>query len=187
MSMTKRMLKVVLFLVLSLPVVASSALADDVVGVGDQAPSLELQNQNEEPMTLATLSGEKGLVVAFVRSLDWCPYCKSQVVELNKSSEQIEATGYNVATVSYDAPDVLKSFADKFDVGINLLSDPGSETIKAFGILNEEYDADHFAYGVPHPHIFVVSKEGTVLEVLAEEGYKERPTIESILKSLNSQ
>ena len=166
--------------------VLSPVLAQNPVGIGGEAPVLDLLNQNEEQVTLDKLSGEKGAVIAFIRSLDWCPYCKLQVVELNTNAEQIEALGYNIAAVSYDAPDALMAFADKFDVGINLLSDPESDTIKAFGILNEDFDADHFAYGVPHPHIFVVSKEGVVLEVLAEEGYKDRPSIETILKSLLS-
>jgi len=164
----------------------SPVFAQDPIGVGDKAPALSLNNQNGEAMTLETLSGKKGLVVAFVRSLDWCPYCKSQVIELSKNAEQIEERGYGIAAVSYDSSEVLKTFADKFEVGLNMLSDPGSETIKAYGILNEDYDADHFAYGVPHPHIFVISTEGVVLEVLAEEGYKERPSIPSIVESLDS-
>jgi peroxiredoxin len=160
--------------------------AQDKVGVGDTAPALSLSNQDGVQMSLETLTGEKGLVVAFVRSLDWCPYCKSQVMELAKNAQQIEEHGYNVAIVCYDSPETLKTFADKFDVDLNLLSDTGSKTIQAYGILNEEFDADHFAYGVPHPHIYILSRDGIVLQMLAEEGYKERPSIESIVESLST-
>ncbi len=172
----------------SFVVVFAAMPAQAKTGVGDPLPhNLMTLNQDGANANFETIVGEKGLVLVFVRSLDWCPYCKSQVVELSKHQKEIEDLGYNIASISYDKPETLKSFAEKFDVELILLSDEGSDVIKAFGILNEEFDADHFAYGVPHPHIYIISKDANVLEVLAEEGYKERPSIKSILESLGPQ
>ena len=68
-----------------------------------------------------------------------------------------------------------------------MLSDEGSSTIRAFGILNEDFAQDHFAYGVPHPHVYVVGTDGTVQAVLAEETYKKRPTVEAIVEAIEGK
>lgn len=39
--------------------------------LGSKAPELRLQDQGGSEQTLATLSGENGLVLLFVRSADW--------------------------------------------------------------------------------------------------------------------
>ncbi len=39
--------------------------------VGTKIPAFELTDQNGKRQTLATLSGPKGLVLAFIRSADW--------------------------------------------------------------------------------------------------------------------
>jgi len=63
-----------------------------------------------------------------------------------------------------------------------LLSDKGSETIKAFGIFNTEHKEGSFAYGVPYPAVYVVNKDGAIKGVLREDGYKKRPEVSDILE-----
>jgi len=65
-----------------------------------------------------------------------------------------------------------------------MLSDQGSETIKAFGVLNEDFEPDHFAYGVPYPVVYVVGYDGVVQAVLQEDGYKKRPEIDVIVAAI---
>jgi len=48
--------------------------------------------------------GENGVVLSFVRSADWCPYCKQQMINLQTIEGDLKSRGYNLATVSYDAP-----------------------------------------------------------------------------------
>lgn len=61
-----------------------------------------------------------------------------QLRKLQSSLKEIEAAGGRVVVVSYDAVDTLKRVAAKREVTFLLLSDPGSKTISAFGILNKE-------------------------------------------------
>ncbi len=166
------------------------SFASDILGpnIGDTIPhALDLNDQDGEPQTLDSLAGEKGLVLFFVRSLDWCPYCKVQALDLNNRSAEFTDLGYNVATISYDDEGVLKTFSDKYQITFSALSDQGSDVIKAFGLLNEEYEADSFAYGVPHPVVFVIYPDQTIGAKYAEEGYKERPNLNTILKDLRSE
>ena len=58
--------------------------------IGTQAPSLgQPLDAAGKPRTLDSLMGEKGLVLFFVRSASWCPYCKAQIIDLNSGLGEI--------------------------------------------------------------------------------------------------
>ena len=64
-----------------------------------------------------------------------------------------------------------------------LLSDPGSDTIKAFNLLNADMKPSARTYGVPHPAVVFVGADGTVKAMLREEGYKDRPANEAVIEA----
>ena len=144
------------------------------VGNGDAIPA--------ELPGFETLKGERGAVLVFVRSVDWCPYCQVQLLNLKDVGKDIEGAGYNVVIVSYDTAEKQKAFGDKYRFPYAMVSDPNSHIIKAFGILDESYKGRDGIYGIPQPHVYIVSKDGFVQDVLAEDGYKVRPSAELILE-----
>jgi peroxiredoxin len=153
--------------------------------IGEPIPhTLSVMDQNGEPQSFDALKGEKGAVIVFVSSVDWCPYCQAQLIDLGKRSAEIKEKGYNIIAISYDSIESQKKFSDKYGFKYTLLSDEGSEIIKAFGILNEEMKEGSSYYGVPHPAIYVVGADGTILNILKEEGYKARPPVEDILEKI---
>lgn len=155
--------------------------------VGDTLPGgLALPDYTGEVQSYDSVKGEKGTVVVFVRSVEWCPFCQVQLLDLRDNGGQITDLGYNIVTVSYDKPDALKNFKSKYGFSYMMLSDEDSATIKALGILNEDYEPDHFAYGVPKPTVYIVGDDGVIHDVLAEEGYKKRPQIDVILGSIGA-
>ena len=176
-----RLLLSFLLITFSLP-----AMATETLKVGGRIPTdLALMNQKSTATNFKELAGENGLVLFFIRSADWCPYCQVQLLDLRKGeADPIIDAGYNIAIISYDAPEKLTKFATRYSFDFPMLSDQNSETIKAFGILNEDFAPDHFAYGVPHPHIYVVNKDKTIKAVLSEEGYKRRPEIADVVDAL---
>lgn len=50
--------------------------------VGSKALPFALPDQSGRTRTLDSLMGPKGLMLVFSRSADWCPYCKTQLVEM---------------------------------------------------------------------------------------------------------
>ena len=50
--------------------------------VGTRVPDFSLIDQRGQSRTLSSLMGPKGLMLVFYRSADWCPYCKTQLAEL---------------------------------------------------------------------------------------------------------
>jgi hypothetical protein len=103
-------------------------------------------------------------------------------VELERSLEKFRAQGLGVAAVSYDSPEVIRHFAAR--VGgfrFPLLSDEGSEVIRAFGILNHNVPEGHEWFGIPFPGTFVVDENGIVRAKYFERMHRQRYTADSIL------
>jgi peroxiredoxin Q/BCP len=96
----------------------------------------------------------------------------------------VQALGYGVAIVTYDDAAKIKRFADDRAISYPILSDPKSEIIRAFGLLNEAYPPGSFAHGVPHPIIFVVDAQGVVRHRFSEAAYQQRPEIDLVLEAI---
>jgi len=170
---------------LVLPSAALAAPIDIGPAVGTKAPALMATDAAGAPASLRDLAGPRGLVLVFVRSARWCPFCQAQLIDLRGAQEALKAKGYGLAALSYDSPEVLAQFAARRDIGYPLLSDPKSVTIDAYGIRDPQYPAGHMAHGVPQPAIFILSREGVVQAKLAEEGYRSRPPTAVVLETVS--
>jgi peroxiredoxin len=151
------------------------------LAVGGKAPGFTLPDQTGRSRTLASLQGRNGLLLVFVRSADWCIFCKAELVELEQQVKAYAARGIQIAAITYDSPAVLKHFAERRGISYPLLSDEGSRVIRAFGILNETIPPDNPAYGVPLPVTYWLDSNGVVKRKYAEDDYRERISSASIL------
>jgi peroxiredoxin Q/BCP len=163
----------------------SAVPADEMIGpmVGAQAPAGTVVTAAGEETTLAALAGENGTAIAFVRSLDWCPYCKAQAKGLEAARAPLEEAGWSLVLLSYDSPETLAGFAEKNGLTYTMVSDANSELIRAYGLLNEEMREGSKYWGIPHPAVVFVRTDGTVGAVLREEGYEKRPEVEAITET----
>jgi peroxiredoxin len=153
--------------------------------VGTMVPDFTLADQYQRPRTLHSLMGPRGLMLVFSRSADWCPYCKTQLAELESRRAELHKAGYGVAVITYDSVAVLADFARRRSIGFPLLSDPGSVVITRFGILNTTIPKSNTqAYGVPFPGTLMLSRDGMVTARFFEPAYQERNTVASILTRL---
>lgn len=91
-----------------------------------------------------------------------------------------------MATVSYDPVKTLDRFAKRRKIGFTMLSDPKSEVIRAFGVLNDEFAPGGFGYGIAHPTIVVLDAAGIVRGVYAEANYTQRPDPSAVIKALST-
>jgi len=185
---------VVLTVVAGGSVRAPEAVAEDIGGrdavakgpqVGDSVPHpLVALDQMAQQRTFDSLKGERGLILLFNRSVDWCPYCQNQVIEWNAAQARANALGYNVAELSYDEIDKITQFANRHSITLPLLSDPDSEIIRGFDILNETQKPGTFGYGIPYPIIFVINPKQVITHRFSEESYKDRPAVDVVLGAL---
>jgi peroxiredoxin len=142
-------------------------------------------DQTGMPRALNSLMGEKGLVLFFFRSAAWCPFCQAQMIDLNTGVAGMERRGYKLAGISYDKPDVLKTFIDRRMLTYTLLSDPKSEVIDRYKLRDPQYPPGNFAYGVPRPIIFILDRNGVIEAKLYEDTYTKRPPATLVIDTLD--
>jgi peroxiredoxin len=154
--------------------------------VNAKAPDIGMPlDHTGKPRSLSSLMGEKGLVLFFVRSVVWCPFCQAQLMELSGGLKDIERRGYKLAGISYEKSEVQKEFVERRKVGYTMLSDPQSEIIDRYKLRDPSYPAGDFAYGVPRPIIFVIDKNGVIKAKLYEDTYTKRPPLKVVLEALD--
>ncbi|MEL6861818.1 MAG: peroxiredoxin family protein [Pseudomonadota bacterium] len=167
----------------------AAAMADDhadgttnmiCVEAGTTAPEFSAVNSAGENVDLAAISGENGAVVVFSRSLDWCPFCKAQALELESVTAELAEAGWSMNIITYDSPETLADFAGENELSYNFLSDTDSAMIDAFGLRNTEVNPGSRFDGIPHPAIVYIKADGEVAGVQKEEGYRDRPPTEGI-------
>ncbi len=129
-------------------------------------------------------------------------------MELQSRVKDLQAKGIGLATISYDSREVLAAFAKQHGVTFPMLADPGSETIKRYGILNTvvaeafgpnkddpAVKADVQRYisvvnpspnmqGIAFPGTFMLDRQGRVTSRFFEDFYVERNTVSSVMKRL---
>ena len=133
--------------------------------------------------TLTASLAKKGLMLFFSRSFGWCPFCKAQLGDITAIQSQMEALGFNIASMTYDSIETLKLAEEDFDVGFTMLHDEAIKHVNALGIRNLDPEPDSFAYGIPQPGILLISPDGTILKKFAEESFRDRPDLTYVLEA----
>jgi len=142
--------------------------------LGKPAPPITVMNTLQQPVTIQQLSGDKGLIILFFRSADWCPFCKRHLIELNDHAEKFRKLGYGLAAISYDNTAILKEFSEHKNISYPLLSDQDVKTMSAYNIVNSKYTIGDDNYGIPYPGVVVIDNVGKVIDKHFFKGYKNR-------------
>jgi peroxiredoxin len=107
-------------------------------------------------------------------------------VELQSRLGELKAQGLGLAVITYDSPAILADFSRRRGITFPLLSDAGSQTIKAYGILNTTVAAGTSNYGIPFPGTFLIDRTGKVTSRFFEAAYEERNTVSTIMIALGN-
>lgn len=82
--------------------------------------------------------------------------------------------------ISTDEAEPLAKYVEKHELGYPMLTDPGSETIKAYGFLNEKNGK------IPHPAAVVVDQAGCVTYSRIDVKYSQRPSVDELLAAIDA-
>lgn len=149
--------------------------------------ALNAPDQTGTHKTLRDLVGTHGVVVAFVRSADWCPFCMRQLVDLQRRTPEFEQLGLKVVTVSVDTVELVKKFADAQRITYTMLADPTGAINEQLGIRDTNYPVGSKAFGVPQPGIFVLDRNRKIIAKYFVQGYRERPDLDQVLMDLRKK
>ena len=99
-----------------------------------------------------------------------------------------EAAGAKLYVLSYDEADALADFKKAHGTTFTMLSDPDSEVIRSFGILNATIaDDDHPWYGIPYPGVYITDSDGIIVEKFFENNFTVRPGPEQLLAAVRGE
>ena len=107
-----------------------------ILSKGDKAPEFEGLNQFGEKISLSGFNGKK--LILYFYPKDNTPGCTAESCNLNDNYQFWISKGYEVVGVSPDSVASHKKFADKFQFGFNLIADPDTEILKAYGVWGEK-------------------------------------------------
>lgn len=103
------------------------------IQVGDRVPEIDFQNQSGETISLASLIGNKTIVLYFYPKDD-TPGCTKEACGFRDSYTVFQDAGAEVIGVSSDSPSSHQQFASKYQLPFTLLSDNRNQARKAFGV-----------------------------------------------------
>lgn len=78
----------------------------------------------------------------------------------------------------------ITRFAKRRKIKYPVLADKGSEVIRAFGLINQDYPVGSYAHGVAHPITIVFDENGIVTHRFSRAGYVRRPNIDAVISAL---
>jgi peroxiredoxin len=114
---------------------------------------------------------------------------------LQRTYEELRATGTEVFVISYDSVEVLDAFAKHYGVTYHLLSDVGSHVIQRLGMLNTKLYEQQAAIGVPVAErhagtpfagTLVLDEDGVVVDKVVENDPRVRPSADAVRSRFTS-
>ncbi len=112
----------------------------------------------------------------------------TQLVELQEALPRFAEAGIRLYAISYDEPDALADFARNHGITYPLLSDQGSEVIRAFGILNHFVTEDQVPYhGIPFPGTYLLDTDGVVTAKAFHRSLAQRESAEGLIDAALGQ
>ncbi|MHC2999277.1 thioredoxin-dependent thiol peroxidase [Microbacterium sp. HJ5] len=130
---------------------------------GTSAPDFTLVDQDERPVSLASLHG--GNVILFFYPEAMTPGCTTEACDFRDSLAPLQAAGYTVLGISRDEPEKLRRFRERDGLTYDLLSDPDHAVHEAYGAWGEKLN-----YGKPVTGVlrstFVIDGEGRIVQAL---------------------
>jgi len=107
-------------------------------------------------------------------------------VKLNDLTAQFDALGVGLVGMTYDSPEIIQAFDQRWDIKFPVLKDVDRQHVDAWGIRNQEYGPGTFGYGIPYPGVVLMSPEGKILAKWAEEGYRSRADWKQVLREVRT-
>jgi peroxiredoxin len=137
--------------------------------------SLELADQDGRP---ARLLGEGKTVLVLYRGY-WCPFCRQELVQLEKHRAEFERRGVRLVASSVDAPDKLAAMRTSAGAGFPFLSDPQGRLLDLLDVRHPS--GGHEGQDVAQSATFILGPDGNVLWRHLAANYRQRPDPADVL------
>jgi thioredoxin-dependent peroxiredoxin len=133
--------------------------------IKDSVPPFESMNQDSELISNKNLLGKK--YILFFYGQDDTPTCTKQVCAANDVYSQISKKGYTIYGVSPDKVAKHQKFISKYNLDIQLLSDPEKKMMFAFEAYGPKIFMGKEVIGV-YRKAYVIDEKGKITQIIAE-------------------
>jgi peroxiredoxin len=178
----------------------SSGISQGALKAGDTAPGFELYDGDGMLWRSPVVLRNGSLVVVFYRGR-WCAYCNTQLAALQQIHSQIAAAGASLVAISPQTQKHSYMTRDMHKLRFPVLSDPGNETARKFGLvwrLSPElqamyesimtrlpgYNGDQ-SWELPLPATYIVQPDGKISFARVDVDWRQRPEPEEICEQVN--
>jgi peroxiredoxin len=151
------------------------------VDVGSKAPDFTLTNQDRQPVKLSEQRG-RPVVLAFFPAA-FSGVCTKELCTFRDAMARLNSAKAQVYGISVDTFFTLKAFQDAQGYNFPLLSDFNKETIRNYGVFNEDMIG---LKGIAKRAVFVIDKEGVVRHRQVLDDARHEPDYEAVFKALAS-
>jgi peroxiredoxin len=177
-------------------------VVERILSVGAKASSFQLLDHNGQPVSSVELLREHRLVMCFIRGR-WCPFCVGQLEAMNRILPQLERAGASLVAISPQTVQQSFFMHDQHKLRFPLLSDPGNQLARQFGLVYRVPDYQQAIYrrafinlplangdetwGLPIPATYIIDRDSAVLYATADPEYTQRPEPGDILQVLRAR
>jgi len=143
--------------------------------VGENAPDFTLKDLDGEKWHLADKRGQT--VVLLFYPGDDTPVCTKQFCSVRDNWSKYQTTGAEVVGISTDSVKSHKTFADKYNLTLRLLSDENGEVV-------ENYDVKSWLPGRSARAVVVIDKAGRIAYHKVQSLSLFRPKDDEVLAAI---
>ncbi|WP_323601587.1 peroxiredoxin-like family protein [Pseudomonas putida] len=171
---------------------------EHVLKAGDNAPLAVLGDADGKAVDLRALLARGPLVLVFYRGL-WCPFCNVTLSEYQQMASDLAASGATLVAVSAQSRAATLKTRESLGVRYQLLSDPGNQLARQYGIVFElepELEAVYRALGadlkalndcddlsLPMASAFIIGQDGRIRHAFVNVDYSERAEPQALIEA----
>jgi peroxiredoxin Q/BCP len=146
------------------------------VRAGSQAPPIKARDIRGVVFDMAGYAGRSNLVIFFYRN-SRCHTCRDELKDMAGKYGHIARQDGEVVAISNDGFDEAKNLAVDLRLPFRVISDPGGEIIKSYGVYDKNTDT-------AYPTVFIVDKDAVVRFVRQVQGMDDLLPADEIVNKL---
>ena len=159
--------------------------------IGEKIPKQDLISVDNKAVSTDEIFNKKTVLIIYRGG--WCPYCNSQLMEMQEIENQIIALGYQIVAISPDSPKFLKETTKEDKLNYQLFSDSDGKFSEALGIAfkREKPKLEKYSEGknpgfLPVPTVYILDENREIEFLYINPNYTKRLKGEMLLAVLKS-
>ena len=189
-------MKKYLFILLAISGISSAQIAEKAEDIsplliGEKIPKQDLISVDNKAVSTSEIFSKKTVLIIYRGG--WCPYCNSQLMEMQEIENQIIELGYQIVSISPDSPKFLKETIKEDKLNYQLFSDSDGKFSEALGIAfkREKPKLDKYSEGknpgfLPVPTVYILDENREIEFLYINPNYAKRLKGEMLLAVLKS-